>query len=170
MRQSNNSVPARLGSAGSTPSFSDKYFRSARFDEVFQAGMLLVEEASTYLEGEGRQLAQRLEGGLDRDLAFAFATESMRLTTRLMALASWLMIKRAVLNGELSSEMAAQQEQHLKLQTISRLSTAEHFEKLPPPFQNLVLRSLKLHERILCLDKILKGAQQLQATVSDPVV
>ena len=34
--------------------------------------------------------------------ALSYASESMRLTTRLMQLASWLLLQRAVAEGELS--------------------------------------------------------------------
>jgi regulator of CtrA degradation len=44
--------------------------------------MALVEETATYLDGSGRNESRKLE----RSAAMEYATESMRLTTRLMQL------------------------------------------------------------------------------------
>ena len=41
-----------------------------------------------------------------RSASLRYATESMRLTTRLMQLASWLLLQRAVNDGEMSAEQA----------------------------------------------------------------
>src|SRR5690606_40115427 len=52
----------------------------------------LIEAVAAYLDAEGR-LESRV---LPREAGFLYATESMRLTTRLMQLASWLLLQRAV--------------------------------------------------------------------------
>ena len=64
--------------------------------------MALVEETAAYLDGPGRQESKKLA----RNGALAYATESMRLTTRLMQLASWLLLHRAVKEGEMSLAQA----------------------------------------------------------------
>ena len=60
--------------------------------------MTLVEEAAAYLDGPGRGKSS----ALPRPAALAYSTESMRLTTRLMQVASWLFLQRAVNEGELA--------------------------------------------------------------------
>jgi len=82
---------------GVTVSFGAKFARSEQFKAVFREGMALVEAAATYLDGDGRKEARKLRP----PHSLAYATESMRLTTRLMQLASWLLIRRAVSEGEL---------------------------------------------------------------------
>ena len=77
---------------GVTISFGAKFARSDQFKTVFREGMALVEAAATYLDGDGRKEARKLRP----PHSLAYATESMRLTTRLMQLASWLLIRRAV--------------------------------------------------------------------------
>ena len=52
--------------------------------------------AASATDGPGRQESKKLS----RNGALAYATESMRLTTRLMQLASWLLLHRAVKEGE----------------------------------------------------------------------
>src|ERR1700693_462768 len=96
---------------GVTVSFSAKFAQSDQFRTVFREGMALVEAAAAYLDGEGRKEARRLKP----PHSLAYATESMRLTTRLMQLASWLLIRRAVSEGELTAEQAAEEQRKIKL-------------------------------------------------------
>ena len=84
-------------------SFGERLANSQAFAALFRDGMALVEETATYLDGPGRQESKKL----DRAAALAYATESMRLTTRLMQLASWLLLHRAVKEGEMSHAQAA---------------------------------------------------------------
>ena len=79
-------------------SFGEKLASSQAFANLFRDGMALVEETAAYLDGPGRQESKKLE----RSAALAYATESMRLTTRLMQLASWLLLHRAVKEGEMT--------------------------------------------------------------------
>src|SRR5271156_70620 len=64
---------------------------SELFERTFQEGMDLVEETAAYLDGGGREDSKLLS----RNAALAYAAESMRLTTRLMKVASWLVGQRA---------------------------------------------------------------------------
>src|ERR1700743_1257450 len=75
---------------------------SELFDRTFQEGMELVEETASYLDGAGRQDSKLLS----RSAALAYAGESMRLTTRLMQVASWLLVQRAVREGDMNAEAA----------------------------------------------------------------
>src|SRR5258705_13516879 len=96
-------------------SFSEKLASSQAFAALFKEGMGLVEETASYLDGPGRQDSKKLERGA----ALAYATESMRLTTRLMQLASWLLLHRAVNEGEMSLAQAN------KEKTKGKLAAAE---------------------------------------------
>src|SRR3984885_1646180 len=78
------------------------FARSELFDRTFQEGMDLVEETAAYLDGAGRQDSKLLS----RSAALAYAAESMRLTTRLMQVASWLLVQRAVREGDMAAESA----------------------------------------------------------------
>ena len=70
-----------------TINLAEKFANSGQFKTLFQDGMNLVEESATYLDGEGREHAK----ALSRTGAMLYGSESMRLTTRLMQLASWLL-------------------------------------------------------------------------------
>ena len=133
-------------------SFGEKYVESDNFKEVFREGMALVEEAAGYLEGDGRLEAKKLQP----ELSFAYATESMRLTTRLMQLASWLLIRRAVNEGEMTLEQAEEEEHKVKLQAIGSLARAKGYEVLPTSMKELVERSLRFYDRIVKLDRMIR--------------
>ena len=78
--------------------FGEKLAASGTFKTLFRDGMALVEETAAYLDGAGRDDAKTLQ----RATALAYASESMRLTTRLMQIASWLLLQRAINEGEMS--------------------------------------------------------------------
>ena len=63
---------------------------SGGFDSLYREGMTLIEDVAAYLDGDGRADSRHLP----REASFVYATESMRLTTRLMQLASWLLLQR----------------------------------------------------------------------------
>src|SRR6266446_10944262 len=94
-------------------SFGAKLASSQSFSVLFRDGMALVEETAAYLDGPGRKESKALE----RTAALAYATESMRLTTRLMQLASWLLLHRAVNEGEMSLAQANKEKSKVKLST-----------------------------------------------------
>src|SRR6202030_4651968 len=92
-------------------SFGAKLAGSQSFAGLFRDGMALVEETAAYLDGPGRKESKKLE----RSAALAYATEKMRLTTRLMQLASWLLLHRAVKEGEMSLAQANKEKAKVKL-------------------------------------------------------
>src|SRR5579875_2494614 len=85
------------------------FARSELFQRTFQEGMDLVEETASYLDGAGRQASKLLS----RSAALAYAAESMRLTTRLMQVASWLLVQRAVREGDMNPADACQERYRL---------------------------------------------------------
>ena len=132
-----------------TVSFGAKFARSDQFRAVFREGMALVEAAATYLDGEGRKEARKLKP----PHSLAYATESMRLTTRLMQLASWLLIRRAVSEGELTPEQAIEEQRKIKLPVTSSEKPARELSALPLKLRELISQSLKLQDRVIRLDE-----------------
>ena len=92
------------------------FVRSELFDRTFREGMELVEITAAYLDGEGRRDSKLLS----RAGALAYAGESMRLTTRLMQVASWLLVQRAVREGELDPREACQPRYRLGAEAVCR--------------------------------------------------
>jgi regulator of CtrA degradation len=132
---------------------------SALFDRTFAEGMSLVEETARYLDGRGREESR----ALPRKAAVLYAGESMRVTTRLMQAASWLLVQRAVHEGDMRAEDAARERYRLGSKEICLGSTADGLEMLPVKLQDLLGRSDKLYRRIARLDEILFGRSEPQA-------
>ena len=144
---------------GVTVSFGAKFARSDQFKTVFREGMALVEAAATYLDGDGRKEARKLRP----PTSLSYATESMRLTTRLMQLASWLLIRRAVSEGELTQEQSIEEQRKIKLPVTGGDQPSRELGSLPQRLRELIEQSVKLQERVIRLDQML-GYKQLPAT------
>ena len=130
-----------------TVSFGERLASSQAFADLFRDGMALVEETATYLDGPGRQESKKLE----RASALAYATESMRLTTRLMQLASWLLLHRAVKEGEMSLALAGKEKSKVKL-AAADTHDSSNIELLPVALRDLIERSRKLYANVRRLD------------------
>jgi regulator of CtrA degradation len=126
--------------------FGEKLAASQNFSQLFRDGMKLVEETAAYLDGPGRQESK----GLGRSAALGYATESMRLTTRLMQLASWLLLHRAVNEGEMPLAQANRERMKVKLGSDERPEDSGIV--LPERLTDLIVRSKKLQEEVRRLD------------------
>jgi regulator of CtrA degradation len=131
--------------------FGDKLATSQAFKDLFREGMLLVEETASYLDGNGREDSR----ALDRGAALSYATESMRLTTRLMQLASWLLLQRAVNEGELSLEEAAEDKAKVRLSSVGVATPEATLFELPQGLQDLIGKAMALQNRIIHFDTLI---------------
>jgi regulator of CtrA degradation len=154
-------------SQGETPlvQFSEKLTNSAAFGNLFREGMDLVEETAAYLDGVGRTEAK----ALDRAVSLTYATESMRLTTRLMQLASWLLLHRAVKEGEMTLTQANREKTKVKLSAADP-GPGETIEKLPPHLQDLIVRSMSLQARVRRLDATIHTPPTERPPIGNPLV
>ena len=127
--------------------FGARLAGSQAFADLFRDGMALVEETAAYLDGPGRQESKKLS----RNSALAYATESMRLTTRLMQLASWLLLHRAVKEGEVSLAQANKEKAKVKLATPEQ-NDEHNIKLLPERLRVLIQRSKTLQIAVRRLD------------------
>lgn len=126
---------------------------------LFREGMGLVEETAGYLDGEGRKES----AALPREVALTYATESMRLTTRLMQIASWLLVQRAVAEGEMTAEQARAEHSKVKIGD-PMIPPAEHIvARLPERLRRLMEHSQRLQARIRHLEEQMSGSAPLPA-------
>ena len=144
--------------------FGETYVGSEAFKVLFREGMAMVEEAAAYLDGEGREESRLLS----RDSTLSYASESMRLTTRLMQIASWLLVQRAVAEGEITPGQALQEKTRVRLATSDSFR-AESFGVLPARLQDLIVRSRRMHTRILHLDALISDDRPTPISRESPV-
>jgi regulator of CtrA degradation len=142
--------------------FGERLAASQNFSQLFRDGMKLVEDTAAYLDGPGRKESKLL----DRATSIAYATESMRLTTRLMQLASWLLLHRAVNEGEMSLAQANKERIRVKLPTDERPDNAAM--GLPARLQNLIARSKKLKDQVRRLDATIHAPPPTMPTSGSP--
>ena len=154
--------PARGEVPGGAISFIQKLTTSESFRAFFKEGMALVEESAAYLDGAGREDSRRLR----RPVALAYATESMRLTTRLMQVASWLLLQRAVNEGELTPVQAASEKHRVRLTRQDIACAQELFDELPAPLRRLTFKSIRLQDRVLYFDQSIAAARASDATMA----
>ena len=145
--------------------FSERLTNSAAFGTLFREGMDLVEETAAYLDGAGRVEAK----ALDRSVSLTYATESMRLTTRLMQLASWLLLHRAVKEGEMTLIQANREKTKVKL-TAAEPGAPDTIEKLPQQKQDLIARSVTLQAKVRRLDITIHSSPTERAAIGNPLV
>src|SRR5579871_217508 len=150
---------------GALVQFSERLTNSAAFSTLFREGMDLVEETAAYLDGVGRAEAK----ALDRSASLTYATESMRLTTRLMQLASWLLLHRAVKEGEMTLMQANREKTKVKLSAADP-GPADMIEKLPKQLQDLIGRSMSLQSRVRRLDITIHSPPPERSAIGNPLV
>lgn len=148
------------------------FTKSELFAKTFREGMDLVEEVAAYLDGPGRQDAKKL----GRTDALTYASQSMRLTTRLMQVASWLLVQRALKEDDMTLSEARADKYRLVAEektegTLSFSELAKDAYALPAKLLDLLARSEQLYERIMRLDRSLYGTIAAQAgnTVADQI-
>ncbi len=146
-------MSSAVGKNGITIYFGQYFARSNKFDDVFEQGMALVEKTARYLDSEGRKQAKALKPSLN----VIYATESMRLTTRLLDLSSWLLVQRALKKGEISLDDALAKRGDLKFRPFGRLSHIKQLDQLPDGLQHIIRESYALSSHIHQIDLSLQG-------------
>jgi regulator of CtrA degradation len=141
--------------AGFDPERALEFARSEVFDRTFNEGMALVEETAGYLDGPGRAASKRLS----RAAALAYAGESMRLTTRLMQVASWLLVQRAVRDGEIQLAEAASEKYRLISREAQPTPSFAAADDLPQALKALIIRGSAIYERVRRLDETMYEAE-----------
>jgi len=162
------SEPSREG--GNTIKLAERRVFTHSFKPLYDEGMGLVEQAAEYLDGKGRTEAKQLS----RIAATLYAAESMRLTTRLMQIASWLLLQRAANSGEMSRDQVAAEKSKVRLDTASANADAVGWGELPVAFVDLVNRSLNLQALVRRMDDEIYGKNAVssassQGLASNPV-
>jgi regulator of CtrA degradation len=134
-------------------SIGPRIVASSGFDALYREGMGLIEEVATYLDGHGRSDSRILS----REASFLYATESMRLTTRLMQLASWLLLQRAVNEGEITRENARSEKEKVKFSATPSERGGPGFDQLPQALRDFIDKGDRLFDRVMQLDTMERG-------------
>lgn len=145
-------------------SFAPRLVSSEGFKTLYAEGMGLIESVATYLDSEGRVQSR----DLPREASLLYASESMRLTTRLMQLASWLLLQRAVNEGEITADHARGEKSKVKFSAEAARHGGPGWEELPQDFRDYVEKGDRLFARIKQIDAADRG-EQLPSSTSPTV-
>ncbi|MGV8853221.1 MAG: DUF1465 family protein [Devosia sp.] len=138
---------------GSAIAIGPRIVASGGFDLLYREGMTLIEDVARYLDGDGRGDSRILS----REAAFVYATESMRLTTRLMQLASWLLLQRAVNEGEISKENARSEKEKVKFSATPSERGGPGYEQIPTILREYIDKGDRLFDRVMQFDALERG-------------
>lgn len=120
---------------------------TAFFARLYDEALALVRETRDYVASRGRDESRALPpaGGL------AFSVETMRLTTRLTHIMAWLLMQRALAEGELSPAQIEGAQMRLGGVDVC-LGKPPLETDLPAALHDLLRRSERLFRRIQRLD------------------
>ena len=121
---------------------------TAFFGRTFDEALALTREARDYLRDYGEEESRELTA----DIAPQYSVEIMRLTSRMTNMMAWLLVQRAVHQGELTRQEVREDNWRLGGSDICLRDGAVDPELLPPYLCDLLRRSERLYRRIARLD------------------
>jgi regulator of CtrA degradation len=135
-------------------------------DQLYNQATAIADESRRYFSGHSKTDRAAL-GAIDRVL---YTAESLRISTRLMHVISWVMIRKAVANGEMSLEESLSARHRLDDIELCRGSDPRDLRKLPRSVIILSHQSLKIYQRALRLqDSLLDQLDAQGAPSQSPV-
>ncbi|MBT4489089.1 MAG: DUF1465 family protein [Rhodospirillaceae bacterium] len=117
---------------------------------TFDEALALTREARDYLRDYGEEESRELAV----EIAAHYSVETMRLTSRLTNMMAWLLVQRAVHQGELTREEVRQDTWRLGGGDVCFNEGELDLELLPPYLCDLLRRSERLYHRIARLDNM----------------
>lgn len=124
---------------------------TAILTRTWDEALSLLIEARNYLSFRQAIDADRIQP-LDR---LKLTRESFRLTSRLSQVMAWLMLRRAVIAGEIADEDARRPERRLAGHDVCLARADDLGDWLPTGMDGLLERSRTLYERVARLDRLL---------------
>ena len=135
------------------------------FSRLYDEGMSLIEKTAAYIDGDGKIASRNLSG----EASSLYAAEAMRMSTRLMQVASWLLLFRAAREKEMTKEQIAQEKAKVCLNTPSLIDENPNWKELPEEFKHLVELSLRIEERVRHMDRDVESALNHDESALNPV-
>jgi regulator of CtrA degradation len=123
----------------------------AFFRRTYDETMILMVEARNYLAYSERRERERV-GGM---VGLRMSCEAMRVTSRLTQVMAWLMLQRAVHEGEVEVEDTLRDECRLSGAEVCLDETFSGDETLPNHLRSLMDRSYRLYVRVARLEEML---------------
>jgi regulator of CtrA degradation len=123
-------------------------FNAVLIDALYRESIRLADAARRYFDWEGAADRE----ALDPVERVAFACESLKVTTRLMHVVSWLLVRKAVAAGELRGDEGAADERRL-----GRAAADAPPPGMPVRAMTIIEESRDLYARVARLDRRFDG-------------
>ena len=118
------------------------------FGGTYDEAMTLMVEARNYI----CHVEQRERRKVEAVTGLRMSCEAMRVTSRLTQVMAWLMMQRAVHQGEIAPKDALTEENRLSGTDVCLDESFGSDEALPSGLRSLLSRSLNLYQRIARLE------------------
>lgn len=134
-------------------------------NRLYDEAVDLADEARSYfgLNSKGDRT------GLDPMDRLLYTSESLRISTRLMHVISWLLVRKAVACGEITEAEGMEPERRLGDRDLCRASDLRDLRRLPPMVASLALRSQALYDRAARMEDSLLRRIDGDAGLENPV-
>ncbi len=122
--------------------------QTVSFTRTYDETLDMIVEARnymTYTQPYG-QMEETTRGDL------RFSCEALRVTSRLTQVMAWLMLQRAVQDGEITQQDAMTEENRLAGQDVCLDNDSAADQALPTGLRDLLVRSLHLYQRVSRLE------------------
>jgi len=122
------------------------------FGRTYEEALDLVRQTRDYLRDFGAYECALL----DRIAGLAYSAESSRITARLTNLMAWLLLQRAVHQGEISALEARAEAPELGRIKVCLEPACIEVERLPARLAELLDQSERLYRRVMRLDEMIR--------------
>lgn len=122
----------------------------AHFTRTYDEALDLIVEARNYMV-HLRPSGRRLHGASE---SLRLSCEALRVTSRLTQVMAWLMLQRAVQDGEITATEACAEQHRLSGQAVCLDEGSGEGHEIPAGLKSLLSRSLRLYQRISRLEEM----------------
>jgi regulator of CtrA degradation len=122
----------------------------AHFTRTYDETLDLIVEARNYMV-YSRPPGRRSRVSNDN---LRFSCEALRVTSRLTQVMAWLMLQRAVQDGEITAQEACDEKNRLSGQSVCLDESGLDDGEIPAGLKSLLNRSLSLYKRISRLEEM----------------
>jgi regulator of CtrA degradation len=127
-------------------------FATAFFGRTYDETLELLRQTRDYLRDAGAHECSLL----DSVAGLAYSAETSRITARLTNLMAWLLLQRAVHQGEIGSDEARREAPELGRIKVCLDPSCIEIDRLPVRLAVLIDRSDRLYRRIMRLDEMIR--------------
>ncbi|MEO0410414.1 MAG: DUF1465 family protein [Pseudomonadota bacterium] len=142
------------------------FIKPAIADKLHSQALALADESRSYFAAHSKMDRAEL-GPIDRVL---YTAESLRISTRLMHVISWTMVRKAYAAGEITLAEVSKPERQLEDLDLCNASDPRDLRRLPRAVVILSHQSLNMYQRALRLQNhMLDQQEEGEAGAANPV-